>query len=437
MKNIQPIVDLNAYEFAGFPVQTDEGHVSHYYCRGLTHTTGHNPHYRTLDLNTGVWSAPVPIWIDTRNSSDVSGGKMDNNTIVLFYQRANTDGTRDIYIHKCDLNNNFSSPVLFDWTGVTKLTGGFFYGPMITGDVQGEYYHILYQTATSRYRTSIIKTTDYWNTYSEVGTIYDGTIPFSETAGINLGSGKFLALSRLNNSGTLIPFESVNYGATWLRKASSTLYWWNGGGPNIPWVYGYDGVFDIFYECRDTSMMHISKGNTLSNFGNTTPSYNPQEIYSYHRGTGTNPSLGYGSQIKLSDGRFLMIYSKEYTNARANLQWTIDDLVSDPSIPDAPVLTISGITATSFRFDITNYGDFQNVRYCLMDLSTTADFSSFVTCKYRTVSAYPAVMINNVRVVGYWDIFSGLTSATTYYFRIKGVNNLGESVYTTKQVTTL
>ncbi len=185
-------------------------------------------------------------------------------------------------------------------------------------------------------------------------------------------------------------------------------------------------------------MMHISKDNTVAdNFGKSTPVYNPQEIYSYHRGTGGNPSVGYGSQLKLSNGKFFMIYSKEYTSTRSNLQWTIDDLVSDVEAPIVPVLTISAITATAFRFDITNYVDWQNVRYCLMDLSTVEDFSTFVTCKYRSISAYPAVVINNITVVGYWDTFNGLVTGTTYYLRIKAVNNAGESIYTIKTVTTI
>lgn len=437
MKNVQPIVDLNAYE--GFQViwQNKADQVTAIYRRAITHTTGGAVFGRTFTglLEPPVISNPFLIHSENENIGGISGGQMDDGNIVIFYVVTHTDGTRDIWIIKGDADNNFGTPVLFDWTAVVKLTGGFFYGPLITGDVPGEYYHIMYQTAPSRYRISIVKTIDYWNSYSEIGTIYDGTIPYSETAGINLGQGKFLALSRSNNSGSLTPFESVNYGVTWLRRPSSNLYWFNGGSPSIPFVYGHDGVFDVFYECRDTSMMHISKANTLFNFGNSQPFYNVQEMYMYHRGTGGNPSLGYGSMIKLTSGKFFMIFSKEYTTTRANLQWTIDDLVSDASIPDAPLLTISGITATAFRFDITNYGDFQNVRYLLMDLSTSADFSTFVTCKYRSISAYPAVPINNIRVVGYWDTFNGLTTGTTYYLRIKGVNNFGESIYTIKIVT--
>jgi hypothetical protein len=441
MKNIQPIVDLNAYE--AFPVawQNKPDQVTIYYRRGITHTTGGGLFGRTITglLEAPVISEPFLIHSEIENISGVSGGQLDDGTFVIFYVVTHVAGTRDIWIIKGDSDNNFETPIILDWTNVLKLTGGYFYGPLIKGDNPGEYYHIIYQTATSRYRVSIVKTTDYWVTHSEIGVLYDGTIPYSETAGINLGGGKMLAISRVNNAGSLTPFESTNYGLTWLRRPASNLYWWNGGGPEIPNICKRsDGTFDIFYECRDTSMMQISKGNTVTdNFGKSTPIYNSPEIYCYHRGTGGNPSLGYGYEEELSSGKLFMIFSKEFTNTRANLMWTIDDLISDSAIPDVPLLTISGITATSFRFDITNYGDWQNVRYCSMDLSTMSDFSGFVTCKYRAISAFPSVSINNIRVTGYWDTFNGLTTGTTYYLRIKGVNNLGESDYTIKTVTTL
>lgn len=439
MKNIQPIVDLTAYEFAGFPVQNKPDQVTHYYRRAITHTTGGGLFGRTFTglLEPPVISDPFLIHSENDNISGVSGCQMDNGITVIFYVVTHSDGTRDIWIIKGDGDNVFGTPVIFDWTTVTKLTGGYFYGNPIVGDAPGEYYHIMYQTATGRYRISCVKTTDYWETYSEIGVLYDGNIPYSETSGVNLGGGKFLALTRSNNSGSLTPFESTNSGVTWLRRPSSTLYWWNGGSPSIPWILGHDGVFDVFYECRDTSMMHISKGNTLTNFGNSNPFYNPQEIYCYHRGTGGNPSLGYGSQLKLTSGKYFMIFAKEFTTTRANLMWTIDDLVTDSVLPDAPVVAVSGITTTSFRIDITNYGDWQNIRYCTMELSTDPNFSTFVTCKYRSISAYPAALINGIRMVGYWDTYNVLTTGTTYYLRITPFNNVGAGTPTIKIITTL
>jgi hypothetical protein len=318
MKNIQPIVS-SAYEAFVVAWQNKANQVTAYFRKGLTHTTGANIagggglYGITF---TGLLECTIGgrflVHSETENISGVSGGPMDDGTIIIFYVVNHVDGSRDIYMIKGDADNNFGTPVLFDWAALAvKLTGGFFFGSMITGDIAGEYYHIMYQVGTGRYRTSIVKTTDYWQTYSEIGVLYDGNISYSETAGINLGGGNFLALSRNNISGSLTPFESTNHGVSWVRKQSCNLYWWNGGGPEIPDIDGHDGVFDIFFECRDTSMMLISKGNTLAdNFGKAIPVYNPPEIYCYHRGTGTNPSLGYGKKFKMSNAKFFTIFFK-------------------------------------------------------------------------------------------------------------------------------
>ena len=77
-------------------------------------------------------------------------------------------------------------------------------------------------------------------------------------------------------------------------------------------------------------MMQISKNKTIANFGNITPMYNVPEVYAYHRGTGGNPSLGYGEELKLHSGIFLTIFSKEYTGTKAHLQWTLDNLEMTP-----------------------------------------------------------------------------------------------------------
>jgi hypothetical protein len=64
-------------------------------------------------------------------------------------------------------------------------------------------------------------------------------------------------------------------------------------------------------------MIHISKGNTVANnFGKSNPVYNPQEIYCYHRGTGTNPSLGYICELELYNGKYFMIFPKSLQIAK-------------------------------------------------------------------------------------------------------------------------
>lgn len=457
VKNIRSIVDTPGYEAFGVPVQNQTNQVTYYYRRGTDHVTAGDgdPFYRTFNIVTQTWSDTVRILPtdpqDSVDCRDVTGGKMDNDSTVLFYGRRHEDvyGSYDLFIQKCDSNNNFSAPVPFNWTGITHLQVGFFHGRMIEGDAPGEYYHIIYQvnvdTGTRpHYNAQIIKTTDYWNHYALCGVVFDGNQQFSETAGVNLGGGKFLALARFNQSGILTPFESTNYGVTWVRRGASNLLWYNTGQPEIPDITPHDGVYDIVFQCRDAAMLMISKNNTVASFGLTYPVYNEQEMYAHHLGTGTNPSLGYPSELKLSTGLYLIIFTKQLNNNRANIQWAIDDLVTDPNgIPPAPTIASTSITTESFRINVTGYTDKQieNIRYFSQDISTAVDFSSFVTCTYQNpASNFPigqSTLMQNVRMTGLFDFYHELTTGTTYYYRIKACNNVGCSAYTTKIVTTL
>lgn len=451
VKNVQPISTDSIYDAFGFLDSIRDNIFCYFFRRGTTHTVGGNPYYREYNEVANVWYPPVaitPTVSDSLDCRDISGGRMDNDSVVIFYARNHTDAvhTRDIFIQKGSKFNVFSTPVAFNWTGITHLQSGFFYGHMVHGDNPGEYYNALYQLNSDtgtvpHFRVSCIKTTDYWNTYSEVGAIYDGTIQYTETCIAYLGSGKFLALMRDNQSGSLTTSESVDGGVTWTRRQFSNLYWYIGGLAEMGNILVHDGVFDIIYQCRDADMIHISKGNTVaSNFGLSVPVYNSPEVYIHHRGTGGNPSLGYPDSRKMSNGKYLNVYARQTNDNHTNLYYTRDDQVTDPgSTPAAPSLSTSAITSTSFRVDITGLTDKQieNIRYWQMDLSTDPAFGSFVTARYRNVGTFTPSVIQNIRMVGLYDIFNTLTTATTYYLRIRACNNVGCSAYTTTNITTL
>src|SRR5207342_1201957 len=114
MKNIQPIVS-NSYEAFGFPVQNGADQVSYYYRRGITHITGGGLFYRTFTgILESVISEPILIHSEIENISGVSGGQMDDGTVIIFYVVTHVGGTRDIWIIKGS-DNNFGTPVIFDW----------------------------------------------------------------------------------------------------------------------------------------------------------------------------------------------------------------------------------------------------------------------------------------------------------------------------------
>jgi hypothetical protein len=456
LKNIQPVSTDSLYEAFGFLDTIRVNKLSYYVRGGTDHLTAGAAYYRDYNISANHWYDRVQFATNAKDARDVYGTWMHDagsiDSTMMFLQWSNNgaagDWSIDLQIIKCDSLHNFGSPVNFDWSGVAvRLQRGFVFGHVVKGDNAGEYYEPLVQfnvdTGSTRYRISVLKTTDRWAHYSEVGVIFDGSTSYNETALANLGGGKFLALKRNGVSGVLTPSESTNSCAAWTARVASNLYWYIGAEAEMADINVHDGVFDITYQCRDADMLHISKGNTVgSNFGLSTPTYNDAEIYSHHLGTGSNPSLGYPTKRKLPDGNYIIVYGKEYNNHRANLQWTIDDLVTDPAgAPVAPPgISTSFITSAAFRYDMTGYTDKQieNIRYWQQDLSTDPAFGSFVTAEYRIHSgAYPAVSIHNIRVLGLWDKFATLTTGTTYYLRIRACNNTGCSAYTTINVTTL
>ncbi len=448
-KNIKPISTDSLYEAFGILLRIKADTAVYIDRIGKDHVSkgNGNPFYRKYCISSNTWSDTTRIASDSLDSRCVAGGMMDNDSGIIFYARYHTDGTRDLLIQRFDSNANFTSPIPFNWNGFVKYKGGFPFSKLIKGYSAHEYFLPMYQvndTGVAKYRISLIHTTDCFNTYQDI-VVYSGSTAYTEPFGANLSNGKMLIECRNNQAGTLTPFESTNHGLTWIRRNPCNLYWYIGGGSEMgDMIVNPDSSFDIIYECRDAEMISISKNNVISsaNFGNSFPIYNEPEMYAHNKGAGSggNTSLGYPSMIQIGSLR-LVVYAKQFNLNRANLMWTIDDLITDPGcIPDAPVITVSGITTTAFRIDIKNYSDsqIQNIRWFQQDLCYDSLFTNFVTCKYRitTSGAYPAVLMKNIRMTGLWDLYSVLTTHTTYWLRIRAYNYKGYSE-TIKKIMTL
>ena len=110
IKNLKVISINNVYEAFGIIDYSRQNVYTYYYRRGTSHLNGGNPVYREYNSVTKNWSDPVTITTDTRDGS-VFGGRMDNDSTVLFVGRSNNgmngDWSLDIQIIKCDSNNRF------------------------------------------------------------------------------------------------------------------------------------------------------------------------------------------------------------------------------------------------------------------------------------------------------------------------------------------
>src|SRR5690349_10929638 len=129
IKNLKTISINNVYEAFGIIDYSRENVYTYYYRRGSSHLSGGNPVYREYNTLTKTWSDPVTITTDSRDGN-VFGGRMDNDSMVLFVGRSNNgvgEWSEDIQIIKADSNNSFSAPKAFDWTGIPRLQRQNFY----------------------------------------------------------------------------------------------------------------------------------------------------------------------------------------------------------------------------------------------------------------------------------------------------------------------
>lgn len=437
-------------------------------CRvGTDHLGKGYAKYVNYDVASGTWGgwqtyddAPPPDHRDTWGGRLDYGGNGSGDSVIIFGQQTwnNTGGhswrSLDLYYYKFDLNFNFA-PKRSIFTGnptVEQLFRGEVFGAPSAGDSPGEYYIMLFQwdSLSTRFKVDCLHTTDYFNHITALN-ITDGSPQWSEGAVNYLGNGKLVAFLRNDVGGKLDVSYSSNYGATWSYPTYSNLGYY-GLGVKIPYSYKYKGKYNIIFQDRDAYTICISRDNDTASFFNHTQGFNPQEIWAQNAATTTLgiSGLGYPSMacIDTTNDIFVNAWAHEYTGSEANIQYTRSKINYNPTLPDPPpVMQVGFVTSTSFRVDmmsITNtlivpggytYPQMENISYFLCDVATDAGFTVFPVIRWGYVIDPPS-QVHNLRIPATWLSLNNLTPNTTYYVRIKAVNFLGQSTYTTISQTT-
>lgn len=464
----------NEYHAFGSGFQINSSTAAYIFRRGISETVGGSPTYAHLYRGRtaiGYYSPGPDSWtalteIDSEAGRDLSdvhcAGMLDSGEAIYFssispvaiaYLDAGEPypaGNFVPFFRKGTVSGNSIT-----WGSRQTLTGydtdirsGTVFGELQKGDNPGEFYVCMCQFGYGASETArklwCIKTTDYFETWS-YNLIYSGTFAFSETSVAYLGGGRMFAFARLDNGGYLYLFKSSDSGATWTPLGydvlNNTGWYWN--QVKIPSaIFVKDGLLTLMYHDRDSKFVTISKNNDPDVFFTQSPPELNDVEYYYYIDHGTfNPSLGYPSLISFNSN-FLFIACVENSTTDANLVYTMDDLTTDPAgVPVAPpTITESFVSGSTFRLEISGYTDaqLQNIRYWLIDVSTNSGFSSFITASYNGTSAgldHVGATMQNKRMP-LWILLNGLTGGTTYYVRIKAVNNAGSSSYTNKTITT-
>lgn len=180
-----------------------------------------------------------------------------------------------------------------------------------------------------------------------------------------------------------VPGAPTAGGATYLNNSSFTANWTNVTGAS-------------------SYLLDVSTSSTFSSF-----------LSGYHDGTALHT---YSNVYPLSGG------TTYYFRVRAQNQSGISGYSNTKSVltlPDAPNgNNASDITPTSFT---ANWGSVPSATGYRLDVSTVSTFSSFVT-------GY-----NDLSVTGTSQSMTGLSAGTTYYYRVRALNESGTSANSATQ----
>lgn len=433
--------------------------------QGTGHLTGGKVVGFKYSIGDATWHDKFLIYDTTVDIRDVWGDELDNDSLVFQtsagtnHVSPSTDWSLVQFQLRCDTNLNCVRREI-DFTGKNPLQRGIYFANMLHTGTPGEYFQMHYDfnvdTGTvPRHRLHLAHTTDYWIT-DDWRLLYDG--PFGYTEAVVAGWGNDLETfsdsmyvwSRTEQGGSLYGWRSFDRGETWTPRGYQDLGWYagGGGGEMIPFLRVRDKrKINIMWQDRESEAISIAVDVDPVSFFNAPARdsvYYPQ-IYFPNLSENwavANSSLGYPSFCWiLGDSVALPVWSHERTNGKANLWSTRDNFTSDMNgIPVAPpTITASAQDADGFRLEISGYdsSDLYNVRYFELDISTVADFATFATGKYTTPSVQDASSLQGVRMYSSWDNINALSTATTYYYRIRACNNTGCSSYTTGNTTTL
>jgi hypothetical protein len=465
-KNLQRVENISMYEAFGFPIRSGADRITYFYRRGDDHLQGGKIYGRHFTISTGIWGAGFLIYEHpTLDCRDAWGGLMDNNQIVIFscaseYSGAGTSLKSYAFMLIGDLDMNFGEPISLFNGSFPEMQRGLPFGGMQKGTEPGTYYIPMWQFNSDAgttdeptfplYRTDLLKTTDYWATWTAYN-IQTGTSSCSEVAlGVFPDGERMTALIRRDPGGVFRTFESTNGGVNWTNRGNAVNISYAANKSRIPFCYiNSSGLLDISYQDRDSGWISISRNNDPNTYFGTAV-FNKPELYYFNRvgalTIGDNYKLGYTSLLEISPQKYFFAFARQETLSKANIWATLHDIDIDPDgIPVAPTLIKTAITSTSILVYVAVNSDsgaltqsqLANIRWFEVSVSQQSDFSTFETVRFQT-AANPTTVAENY-IFGITSQFNilGLTSATTYYVRVRAKNNAGYSGYTITSFTTL
>lgn len=475
VKNVQK-VDLGAaiaaagkdYTAFGQVINLDDTYAVHIFRAADGHLVGGQIWKQIYNKITGIWEDATFLYSTDRDIRDVYSHKMSNGEIIVFsatHYVLEGAGNFAFYLRLDSDLEIIEGPIPVSGDGTAldlpDNTGVFPFGPVVAYPTAGHYSQtfFLYGNGIINNQTIFLKTTDYWETWT-TKTISSNAVGMSESFHVLLPGGdgqRMFAASRIDQGGSWFCYYSSDLGETWTARGNMNMGHYNVDVKVMhPWIY--NGKMHIIFQDRDSGYISVSRNNDPDLFFDNVTNFQPVDLVHYNHHSSSNYNgLGYPSIIPITEDEnpiYLYVFAKETqwvnggaAGGKAEIWYGRENLITDPVAiaPDAPSLTNTYLAATGANVTIGDHyatpgytlTEMDNIKYFLCDVALDAGFTNFATVKWMNTGPDATAVMQNKRLIGNLLYLRNLTASTTYYVRIKAVNNTETSDPSIISFTTL
>lgn len=321
-RTIQSIGTVGRYNAFGTLFATTGSTIKAPYRSGASHLTGGRVEWDSYNASTKVWNGPTTIYTAPTNqqTGDVKGGVVGGEKIMLFTTRiTDVGGTNTFldfgYLLSTDISGTSwgSFTTLPLPTGVTAYQP---YGNLVATNTAGTYYQPAYGLNAGG---TVYVVWLYKIVYSAgVPTIsiiemYRGSSAIVETCIEHLGSGKYIALGRVNGRNVLTQMTSSDDGLTWSAPTDTNMGTGaSGGGTPVEQMADVklvNGTLICLFQNRSTTYLQVGKVA----YSGTLPGATAWTVTNYYLNTppvgGNGFALGYPSMCFLPGSTSVLLIS--------------------------------------------------------------------------------------------------------------------------------
>jgi hypothetical protein len=333
LKDVRNITNSNTYDGFGQFYQIDFDTWRYIFRSATNHLDMGQIHYKDYTYSTQSWGLQKVLYIHPDLSGfaadirDPSCVKIGTDIFVFFAVRSRDFFSAWVgmyYIKSTDGGITYGSPV-----SLTTTLGAYVpYGEGFAGQTAGEYFVPFYEEATDNSgvtKVSLYRTTDSGANWSVVN-VYTGTGGYNETFFSWIGGNNYIGLARKQPGGSIYQTVSTDAGVTWSAFTATNL------------VTSGLAMCSCLYDTA-TAKIHVIIGNRGNGYIEHSYNNTPATIiasavawvvptqYYYNVELGDSINLGYSGIKKMATGIYLLIWTKQYGDAKADLISTLEDFL--------------------------------------------------------------------------------------------------------------